>query len=255
MKLICVFLLLGGFLKPHLGHAEVKKDSFALKFNNPLDALIDTVQSPAFLIPTGIVFLTFYENIGKRITRKSRESHPLWGHRGRAEMMSDRYRTLSTISMVASTLAYRNEGFGSMASHLIFDVSAGIVALQARGLIRDGTNRVRPNGDPQSFPSGHATAAGARVALSNYNIFNSNLTKRQKYILAGTNWGIAYLVAYSRIEAHSHYPEDVAAGIALGYLVTNVLKKTFTNTYRSEFKRFYITSEDGGLGLNFDYKF
>ena len=76
---------------------------------------------------------------------------------------------------------------------------------------------------------GHSTRAGSRAALSNFNIWNSSLSKSSKYQLVTLNWLTAYMVAYSRIEAHRHYPEDVFAGVALGYWLTMVAKKTFTN--------------------------
>ena len=73
----------------------------------------------------------------------------------------------------------------------------------------------RPNGDPHSFPSGHAAIT-----------FCSAEFLRKRY---GWKYGVpAYLfasfVGYSRIRAHEHYFRDVAAGAAIGitttYLVT-----------------------------------
>jgi len=61
-----------------------------------------------------------------------------------------------------------------------------------------------------SFPSDHATAAGA-VAVG--------------LLFANRRWGIAacvlaVLMAFTRVYVGAHYPEDVLAGIALGGIVS-----------------------------------
>ena len=68
-----------------------------------------------------------------------------------------------------------------------------------------------PSTDP-SFPSDHATMAGAvTVGLL--------LVSRRLGVLAG----IASLVmAFARVYVGAHYPQDVAAGLLLGALITTV---------------------------------
>jgi membrane-associated phospholipid phosphatase len=76
--------------------------------------------------------------------------------------------------------------------------------------IKYATHRMRPDGsDSQSFPSGHAssTFALATVVTDYY----------------GKKWGIplyafAGLVGVSRIEKGRHWPSDILAGAALGYI-------------------------------------
>lgn len=81
-------------------------------------------------------------------------------------------------------------------------------------------NERRPNGEDQSFPSGHS-------AIS----FSSSEFIRKRY---GWQYGIpAYIAAsfvgYSRIESKEHYFHDVAAGAAIGigsgYLLTSRFEK------------------------------
>jgi hypothetical protein len=234
---------------------EKTEETFRLKYNGVTEAIIDTSFSPAFYIPAGIALVTYFDGIGKRISNDSRIQHPLWGNPDRAADASDTLRTVTSISMVSSSLLFHKNGAQYMAYNLAFDILASFSAVQVRGAIRDDTPRSRPNGESGSFPSGHATAVGARVALSNYNIFRSDLDKNTKYWLAGMNWSVAYLTAYSRIESHNHYTEDVMAGIALGYWVTNVMKKTFTNTYMP--LNFDVAAFGGkdDFGLLVEYRF
>ena len=211
----------------------VEEDSrFKLTYNGIKKSVVTATISPAFYIPAGLALITFYEDIGRNASEETRENHPLWGDQERASDASDNLRTLSSVAMISSSLLFVPKGLKYVFSNLAFDVAASFGATTTRALIRDGNRRSRPNGNEASFPSGHATAAGARVALANYNIFQSDLNSTTKYLLAGFNWSIAYMTGYSRVESHNHYPEDVLAGIAIGYWVTNVLKMTFTNTRR-----------------------
>lgn len=67
---------------------------------------------------------------------------------------------------------------------------------------------------PYSFPSGHALLAGAVYAY-----FFPRLTHAQA-LLGGLGLG---LVAFSRIYLDVHYFSDVAAGLALGFLLGGLL--------------------------------
>lgn len=76
--------------------------------------------------------------------------------------------------------------------------------------IKLATNRMRPDGSASnSFPSGHGSGAfSVATVVANYY---------------GKKWGIplyafAGLVGISRIEHGSHWPSDVVAGAALGYI-------------------------------------
>jgi hypothetical protein len=76
--------------------------------------------------------------------------------------------------------------------------------------IKYATHRMRPDGSTsKSFPSGHASSSFAVAAVvTNYY---------------GKKWGIplyvfAGLVGISRIEKGQHWPSDVLAGAALGYI-------------------------------------
>ncbi|HMA13016.1 MAG TPA: phosphatase PAP2 family protein, partial [Steroidobacteraceae bacterium] len=80
------------------------------------------------------------------------------------------------------------------------------------GALKYAVNETRPNGDPNSFPSGHATAA-----------FTGAEFLRKEY---GWGWGApayvaASFVAWSRVKADKHYTHDVLAGAAIGILANH----------------------------------
>lgn len=69
----------------------------------------------------------------------------------------------------------------------------------------------RPNGDPHSFPSGHAAIT-----------FSSAEFMRKRY---GWHYGapaylLAALVGASRVRAHEHYVRDVVGGATIGFVTT-----------------------------------
>lgn len=75
--------------------------------------------------------------------------------------------------------------------------------------LKVSVQRERPNGENFSFPSGHASNAfAAATVVSHYY---------------GRKWGIplfvlSTFVSLSRLEAGKHWPSDLVAGAALGYI-------------------------------------
>jgi membrane-associated phospholipid phosphatase len=98
-----------------------------------------------------------------------------------------------------------------------FGKSAAITMAVTFGL-KYAINSRRPNGDPHSFPSGHAAITFASAEFM-----------RQRY---GWKYGIpayvfASFVGYSRVRAHQHYFRDVVAGAAIGIFTTNRMSRPF----------------------------
>jgi membrane-associated phospholipid phosphatase len=73
--------------------------------------------------------------------------------------------------------------------------------------LKYATNRTRPNGDPRSFPSGHATAAFATATV---------LQEHYEWKLGLPMYAAAAYVAAERVTQQKHWPSDVVAGAALG---------------------------------------
>jgi len=101
----------------------------------------------------------------------------------------------------------KNDHFRSFSYTLAQAYTSNSVLTQG---IRLATHRMRPDGSAStSFPSGHASSSFAiATVVTNYY---------------GKKWGIplyafAGLIAASRIEKGSHWPSNVAAGVALGYI-------------------------------------
>ena len=93
-------------------------------------------------------------------------------------------------------------------SHLGFDLlRAGIVSQGFAQAIKYSVRRERPNGQSNSFPSGHATTTFATAAV---------LERHLGYRAAWPTIAIATYVAASRLHDNVHYLSDVVFGAALG---------------------------------------
>lgn len=71
-----------------------------------------------------------------------------------------------------------------------------------------------PRANDFTFPSDHATAAGAAIC-------GLLLAKRWRLALAAAFFGL--FLAFARIYAGAHYPGDVAGGLVIGAAVTAIL--------------------------------
>ncbi len=125
---------------------------------------------------------------------------------------------LFAVLLVAAYLDGRHHGDLHAVAGSIWAAGAALVALGIGQLIGGAIDRARPyeamNGvhllvdktTDFSFPSDHATAAGA-VAVG--------------LLLTNRPWGIvaavlAIVMAFTRVYVGAHYPGDVIAGLALG---------------------------------------
>ncbi|HVV72513.1 MAG TPA: phosphatase PAP2 family protein [Verrucomicrobiae bacterium] len=99
-----------------------------------------------------------------------------------------------------------------------FAESVGLT-LASTYVLKYAINERRPNGGSQSFPSGHSSISFSAAEF---------LRKRYGWAYGIPAYGLASVVAYSRVEAREHYAHDVIAGAGIGiassYLFTRPYK-------------------------------
>lgn len=88
-------------------------------------------------------------------------------------------------------------------------IEAQIVAGAATFALKQSIRRTRPDGEPRSFPSGHAsgTFAAATVVQRHFGLKG-----------AIPAFSAAVLITGARMQANSHYPTDLIMGAAVGIL-------------------------------------
>ena len=110
------------------------------------------------------------------------------------------------------TVGYR-DGKGA----LQFGESAALTLGVTYGL-KYSVNERRPNGGSQSFPSGHASISFCSAEF---------MRKRYGWEYGVPAYAAASFVAYSRVEAREHHPQDVAAGAAIGIASSYIFTKPY----------------------------
>ncbi len=131
----------------------------------------------------------------------------------RIELASDVLVVALPIAATGLTLGFK-DGQGAL--------ELGESAALAMGMtlaLKFTIDKTRPNGENQSFPSGHATIAFTSAEF---------MRKRYGWKYGLPAYALATFVAYSRIEAGRHYPIDVIGGAAIG-IVSSYL---FTRPYK-----------------------
>jgi membrane-associated phospholipid phosphatase len=88
-------------------------------------------------------------------------------------------------------------------------VRAQISAVSWTYVIKYATDRTRPNGDPRSFPSGHASASFATAMV---------LQEYYGWKLGIPMFAVATYVGAERVSDKKHWPSDVVFGATIGLL-------------------------------------
>ena len=92
------------------------------------------------------------------------------------------------------------------------------------------TDRTRPTGSGQSFPSGHASNASVCNTLSSRNIDCLDIPDGASLGLRVGFTALTLTTAWARVEAKAHYPSDVLAGMALGHFFGAFINDAFLGT-------------------------
>lgn len=139
--------------------------------------------------------------------------------------------TIGTIVIAVATVAYamRARGRWSIALFVILVVGGQSLLVN---IIKITVGRVRPDVPPfhvlsgASFPSGHAAAAAATLAVVAL-VFSRGASPRTRAILAGAAAGIAIAIACTRVFLGAHWTSDVIGGVILGWVWFGVCAVAF----------------------------
>lgn len=121
-------------------------------------------------------------------------------------------------------------------------------------LIKKSNQKLRPNGTPDSFPSGHSTIAFTNATVL-YNEFHDSSP-----VLAYSGYAFAATVCYFRMANNKHYLSDVLVGAGIGIAVTNLVYyfkplKNFNPFKKVKNVSFYPSYKDNSYGLYANYQF
>lgn len=236
-KLIFV-LLLSSFI---LNAQVIKRDS--LRKNNLLKQSI----LPASLIGVGLIInkstfdKTFQKDIRNSVGTNYRTNiEDYLAFAPVAQMY------IADLAGVKSKNHWFDQGKNLFISNLL---SVGITEL-----IKKSNHKLRPNGLPDSFPSGHSTVAFTNATVLYHEFRNSAPT------LAYSGYAFATAVGFFRMANNKHYLSDILVGAGIGIAVTNLVYyfqplKNFNPFKKVKNVSFYPSYNDKTYGLYASYQF
>jgi hypothetical protein len=158
---------------------------------------------------------------------------PLFGSESSADDASDDMAEALGVVALVSALSTpsgsdKSEWANAKLKGLLVEISASALAGGVTSVLKDTTNRTRPNDDDdRSLPSRHATVASSFAVLTSRNVDAMNVTPVTKKVVKYSANTVAGLTAWARVEAEEHYPTDVLVGAAVGHFITAVVHDSF----------------------------
>jgi membrane-associated phospholipid phosphatase len=121
-------------------------------------------------------------------------------------------------------------------------------------LIKKSNQKLRPNGLPDSFPSGHSTIAFTNATVLYHEFYDASP------ILAYSGYAFATTVGYFRMANNKHYLSDILVSAGIGIAVTNLVYyfqplKNFNPFKKIKNVSFYPSYKDNTYGFYASYQF
>jgi membrane-associated phospholipid phosphatase len=172
------------------------------------------------------------DNWDHKISRWATDKTPVFGSQANANDWSN-YLLYTSGALYATTalLAPSGDQSGAWLTNKLKEFIVGGAAIGMSeglvGILQPALDRGRPDGTPQSFPSGHATAAASFSTLAAKNIAALQLPGNAEIMYDSGLVLITAGTAWARVEAKRHYPADILAGMALGHFISAFVNDAF----------------------------
>ncbi|MBK5276711.1 MAG: phosphatase PAP2 family protein [Desulfuromonadales bacterium] len=195
-------------------------------------AAYNAVLSPFTWGPIAGAALLQIDNWDHKISRWATDKTPVFGSRDNANNWSN-YLLYTSGAIYGTTVLLTPSG--NQAAEWLTDKMKGFVVGGAAiglsegivGILQPALGRERPDRSPQSFPSGHATAAASFSTLASKNIAAMNLPGSAELAADGGLILITASTAWARVEAKRHFPADILAGMAIGHFISSFVNDAF----------------------------
>lgn len=195
--------------------------------------------SPFTWVPVAGAAILQIDNWDHRVSRWASDTTPVFGSQSNADNWSN-YLLYTSGALYAATalLAPSRDMAGEWVTDKMkgFIVGGAAVGLSEGtvGILQPALKRERPDGSPQSFPSGHATAAASFSTLAAKNIGTMQLPRS---VEIASDSGLVLLTAgtaWARVEAKRHFPADILAGMAIGHFISAFVNDAFLGLDNSQ---------------------
>ena len=225
------------------------------------EATVNAALSPETWGPLAAALVLQVDDMDERISDWASDKTPVFGSRDKADDWSDYLRNASGAAYLTTALLTPGgddpmEWTSSKIKGLAVGAAAWGVTAGATDLLKGQADRTRPDeSDSRSFPSGHASTAGALTTLGMRNISCMSLSRSSERYINLAFYGIAAGTAWARVEAKQHYPSDVLAGYAIGHLSSAIINDAFLGLDSKEGPSFAIEPSRHALNIHMTWRY
>ena len=218
------------------------------------DALFD-LQT---LLPLSGALFFRLDHYDLRVSTWATKHHPVFGSSDNARQAYD-YLSFGLGAETLITALATPNGKGpknrvvKKTKEVGIELGAELATAGVTRLLKVTTDRTRPTGGENSFPSGHASNAFSSATLSNRNLSSIKMPEKFRMPLQWWNIFLATGVSWARVEEGAHYPSDVLAGAALGHFFSAFIYDAFIGTSEHKSWGLCVSPTKGGaiIGASF----
>jgi membrane-associated phospholipid phosphatase len=204
-------------------------------------------------LPAAGAIIFAASDLDHEVSEWATDHTPLFGSQETAREVSDYLRgtlwaaAFATLIATPSGRAAEPWLYAKAKGFAVEGLAIGMTAGVTQGL-KQLTDRPRPDGTEDSFPSGHASGSFAAAALANRNLASIKLSPWGKYPLHISHILLASGSAWARVEGGKHFPSDVLAGAALGHFLSAFIHDAFIGIPKADrFQLVIMPSKSGAM--------
>jgi hypothetical protein len=212
------------------------------------------------LIPAVGALVFAVGHYDKKVSHWATSHHPIFGSENSANQASDYLLYTLEAETFVTALATPSgkdtkDWTNSKAKGVSVELGAELVTAGATSLLKEATDRSRPDGGGKSFPSGHSSSAFSSATLANRNLNSIEMPEELRIPMQIGNIFLATGVGWARVEAGRHYPSDVLAGAGLGHFLSAFIHDAFMGLPEHKRLGLYVSPTKHGamIGLSFGF--
>jgi len=223
-------------------------------------AALHAAQDPWVWAPLAGAAVMQIDDWDHRVSSWAIDSTPVFGSVKNAQSASDTLEAAAGVGYFASVLA--TPGGDAGAQWWSAKARGGLVGLAAIGAtsatttgLKTLTNRTRPDGGDNSFPSGHTSFAAVADTMTVRNLRSIPMNDGARTALTIGADALTIATGWARVEAGAHYPSDVMVGMAIGDFFGAMFDEAFLGDGLSQRLALAIDPVPGGGVFEWNWRF
>lgn len=234
--------------------------SFNAGWDRVGDAALHAAEDPWVWAPLAGAAVMQIDNWDERVSSWAYDNNPVFGSRKGAQNWSDGLEAAAGVAYVTSVFATPGGESGSgYWSAKLRGGMVGLGAIAATSVTTEGlktvTNRRRPDGNDNGFPSGHASFAAAADTLAARNLESIPMSDGARTALTVGTDALTIATGWARVEAGAHYPSDVMVGMSIGHFFGRMFSDAFLGDGLSERVALAVEPAPGGGEIVWQMRF